>query len=218
MYLVEGLEPEDIVDSGKLISILANQATKHRITRKDIFLISYDTQEVKIFLSEDRYSSITFHGIIPDTRAAGILIRGIQIRFHIVLANTLFLFCLQDIDRMNVRLDNFNNQLWEHLWIILDQTKEVFAFNYLTETKVKQLHRRFGHPFVRKLYKLLIKEATLYIVDEGTSYGAAGFLRNFRSNFFFKEFRQNARTITIDVKQVPVKAYNSVGKVERAYA
>ncbi len=33
------------------------------------------------------------------------------IMFYIVPANTLFLFCLQDIDRLGVKLDNLENVL-----------------------------------------------------------------------------------------------------------
>jgi hypothetical protein len=34
-----------------------------------------------------------------------------NIRFHMLLTNTLFLYCLQDMDRMKVKLDNIQNML-----------------------------------------------------------------------------------------------------------
>jgi hypothetical protein len=37
-------------------------------------------------------------------------------------------------------------------------------------------------------------------------------------NFVFTEFRQLANSIAIEIKEVPVKAHNSVGQVERYYA
>jgi hypothetical protein len=38
-----------------------------------------------------------------------------------------------------------------------------------------------------------------------------------RKNFAFIEFKQLARLIAIKVKEVPVKAYNSIGLVKRYY-
>ncbi|PVH67825.1 hypothetical protein DL98DRAFT_442653, partial [Cadophora sp. DSE1049] len=36
-------------------------------------------------------------------------------------------------------------------------------------------------------------------------------------NFFFKKFKQNAYIITINIKQVLVKAYNSISKIKKVY-
>jgi len=53
------------------------------------------------------------------------------ITFHIVPANTLFLFCIKDIDKLGVKLDNLENMLvqgdnrvpvvrkWGYLWLLL---------------------------------------------------------------------------------------------------
>jgi hypothetical protein len=88
------------------------------------------------------------------------------ITFHIVSANTPFMYCIQDTDKMNVRFDNFKNVLvqgknvvpivrkWGHQWTLL-RREEAIAQAYLTEVELKQLHRRFGHPSVRKLTQLL---------------------------------------------------------------
>ena len=38
-----------------------------------------------------------------------------------------------------------------------------------------------------------------------------------RKNFLVTKFRQHAKLIVIKIKEVPVKAYNSVEKVERYY-
>jgi hypothetical protein len=41
---------------------------------------------------------------------------------------------------------------------------------------------------------------------------------NAGKNFAFTEFRQLANSIAIEIKEVLVKAYNSVSQVERYYA
>jgi hypothetical protein len=86
----------------------------------------------------------------------------------------------------------------------------------------------------------------LHVVDNATSFQAAKFLRNMEAktvwealqlcwlntytgppdiivhdagtNFTAKEFRQSASAMSITVKQVPVEAHNSIGKVERYHA
>jgi hypothetical protein len=41
---------------------------------------------------------------------------------------------------------------------------------------------------------------------------------NASKNFVSKEFVNNAKTIAIEVNKVPVKAHNSISKVEQYYA
>jgi hypothetical protein len=41
---------------------------------------------------------------------------------------------------------------------------------------------------------------------------------NTGKNFVFIKFRQYAKSIAIQVTEMPVEAYNSIGKVERYYA
>ena len=43
-------------------------------------------------------------------------------------------------------------------------------------------------------------------------------MHNARKNFAFTEFKSYTQSIAINVKEVPVKAYNSISKVERYYA
>ena len=38
---------------------------------------------------------------------------------------------------------------------------------------------------------------------------------NIERNFSATKFRQHAKSIAIEIKEVPIKAYNSVGKVKR---
>ena len=88
------------------------------------------------------------------------------ISFHVVPTHTPFLLSLRDMDRLGVKLDNLTNELiqgekripiirkWGHPWLLL-HTPEQTAACHLTELELRQLHRRFGHPSVRKLTNLL---------------------------------------------------------------
>ena len=138
---------------------------RHAVTGEDIFAIkssssiasTAETAGTKIYiLHSTRYSSELFHGIMPDTGAAGISTAGepqylalqkldptvklntssvgsqtiqfgkgsttslgtIQVNtpfgtitFHVVPTATPFLYCLQDMDTMGVKLDNILNVL-----------------------------------------------------------------------------------------------------------
>ena len=230
------------------------------------------------------------------------------ITFQVMGTTTPLLLCLDDMDRLGVRFDNLNNELVQgnhivpvvrkfgHPFMLLHRPEESMAFNHLTEPQLRQLHRRFGHPSVRRLAKILsragydvdnewIKHLTkvceqcqlhgkapgrfkftlkddhefnysiivdifyledgpvLHVVDSATAFNAGKFLREVSAratwealricwidayqgppeyivhdagrNFASQEFRQNANTLNIEVKEVPVEAHNSVGKVER---
>ena len=202
---------------------------------------------------------------------------------------------------------------WGHPWMLLRQRsqersqqhytchlEQSVAWSHLTELELRQLHRRFGHPSVRRLHKLLQRagydlkvdrkaiehltkfcrhcqlhakspgrfkfilrddnsycfnyeivvdvmyldsKPVLQIVDSATSFQAARFLKDLSArttwdtlrlcwidsylgppdyvthdagkNFASAEFRQYAKSMAIEVKEVPVEAHNSVGKVER---
>jgi hypothetical protein len=83
------------------------------------------------------------------------------IKFYVVPTNTPFLLCLQDMDVIGVRFDNLRNILiqgdkvvpivrkWGHPWMLLDKLEETLAWSHLTETELRQIHRRFGHPSVQ---------------------------------------------------------------------
>jgi hypothetical protein len=87
------------------------------------------------------------------------------VEFHIVEADTPFLMCLKDMDDLKVYFNNLKNVL------IREYDKRTFpivrklghpfmvwgpmTINYLTETELRQLHRRFGHPSAERLVRLL---------------------------------------------------------------
>ena len=85
--------------------------------------------------------------------------------FHIVDADVPFLLCLADMDRLGVYYDNIDDQLihkgsghfaqiqrvYGHPFVQWDPVAECL----LTETELRRLHRRFGHPSAEKLSALL---------------------------------------------------------------
>jgi len=105
------------------------------------------------------------------------------ITFHIVPTDTPFLLCIKDMDALRVYLDNTRNELvkhdgkivrripiirkWGHPWFFLSDEKHSTAgITYtmdpasvgatsLTEAELRRIHKRFGHPSVEKLWKLL---------------------------------------------------------------
>jgi hypothetical protein len=60
-----------------------------------------------------RKGEVVFIGIIQVSTLLG------NITFYVLLTNTLFLYCLQDMDRMKVKLDNIQNMLVQDKKIIL---------------------------------------------------------------------------------------------------
>ena len=346
------------VDGIRMISILNDQSAYHFFTKDDIFhQRQADGQAMEVFTLDNRYSSDTFQGIMPDTGASGVssagepqfkalckLDRKVRlntsragehkikfgdgdpkvslgtadvdtpigtITFHVLPTNTPFLFCLKDMDAMGVELRNKKNVLeradkrvpivrkWGHPWMLLHNLEKIAAWSHLTESELRQLHRRFGHPSVRRLtqilqraghevnsqcldyltkfchhcqmkgkspgrFKFTLKDdyefnysviidilylegkPVLQVIDASTSFGAARFLRDMSArnawdtlracwidtyqgppdyivhdagkNFTSTEFKQLASSMSIKVKEVPVEAHNSVGKVERYHA
>jgi hypothetical protein len=71
------------------------------------------------------------------------------------------------MDTMGVEFHNLKNVLvqgrkvvpvvrkWGHAWMLLDKLEETLAWSHLTEPELRQLHRRFGHPSVRRLIRVL---------------------------------------------------------------
>ena len=148
------------IDGPRTVSILTEQAALHAFSKSDQFQPTHNTHNIhgtpvtQFFL--DRYSSIIFQGIMPDTGAAGVstagegqfralqqimpitldtstagqhrvrfgdnpdcLLTGITsvdtpfgtIFFQVMQTNTPFLFCLADMDRHRVYLDNIRDVL-----------------------------------------------------------------------------------------------------------
>jgi hypothetical protein len=89
--------------------------------------------------------------------------------FQVLPTNTPFLFCLRDMDKHHVYLNNVRNILvhgdkeypvvrkWGHPWLLYGEPEKSIAWCHLTETELRQLHRRFGHPAAERLYKVLTR-------------------------------------------------------------
>ncbi|KAM4066206.1 hypothetical protein HRG_012064 [Hirsutella rhossiliensis] len=94
-----------------------------------------------------------------------------RITFHILQTPTPFLLCLADMDRLGIYFNNITDTIncsnhctnrptsipvirkWGHPWFFL--TKDEESISFLTETEIRTLHRRFGHPAVPRLHHLL---------------------------------------------------------------
>ncbi|KAF1938593.1 hypothetical protein EJ02DRAFT_354125, partial [Clathrospora elynae] len=88
-----------------------------------------------------------------------------EIDFEVLDAPTPFLLCLADMDWLKVYFNNTTDELvqgdartpvickWGHPWFHLNKREQATVF--LTETELRRLHRRFGHPAVMRLAKLL---------------------------------------------------------------
>ncbi|KAI0994965.1 hypothetical protein K3495_g13216, partial [Podosphaera aphanis] len=205
------------VDGIRVLSMLDDQAARHSFTKEDEFSKDYEIPDefvdksAEVFTFKSRYSSYEFHGIMPDTGAAGVSTAGNpqfialqrlnpsikldtstagshnikfgkgtaesmgtglvdtplgKILFHVVPTNTPFLWCVQDMDKMGVYLNNLQNVLvqgnrrvpivrkWGHPFMLLEIEKTL-VHCHLTENELRQLHRRFGHPSVRRLERVL---------------------------------------------------------------
>lgn len=95
------------------------------------------------------------------------------ITFHIVPADTPFLCSLYDMDNLQVKFNNPENVLIQnekrvpiirkngHPFMLLNKSRSVSYTStdtqvcYLISTELRQLHRRFGHPSVRRLQRVL---------------------------------------------------------------
>ncbi|KAM3500793.1 hypothetical protein MY11210_009462 [Beauveria gryllotalpidicola] len=199
------------------------------------------------------------------------------ISFRILSTPTPFLFSLTDMDRMRVKFDNLDNLLiqddrripvvrqWGHPWWRIDAAEST-AF-MLSETQLRQLHRRFGHPSISRLIRILKRadeefdpafierineddvkfnfeiivdvfyiqgRLVLHVVDSATAFQAARFLsptgqkardtarsppdyiaHDAGRNFASAEFKEYAKSLSIQTHEVPVEAHNVIGKAER---
>lgn len=115
-----------------------------------------------------------------------------SVDFHVVQADTPFLLCLRDMDALQAYYNNVTDQLitssvslpvtrrFGHPFLLWEEAlrvylQESFDHNpcFLTDTELRRLHRRFGHPSSEKLCNLLEKsghEVSKPAVDYLTTY------------------------------------------------
>lgn len=96
------------------------------------------------------------------------------VEFHVIDVDTPFLLCLKDLDDLRIYYDNLRNVIvtplksipvirqFENPFILWDTSlytllTDYLNYNlcYLTIIELKRLHRRFGHPSVDRLHKIL---------------------------------------------------------------
>jgi transposase InsO family protein len=99
-----------------------------------------------------------------------------HIEFHVMEAQTPFLLCLNDLDKLDIYANNVTNRLvtpTKEVPLIRKYGHLVMAWNtslqshlmetlkkdpcYLTDVELKRLHRRFGHPSVQRLRTILTR-------------------------------------------------------------
>jgi hypothetical protein len=86
--------------------------------------------------------------------------------FFIVESDTPFLLSLRDLDQLGAYFNNLTNELvprngraypiqrkFGHPWLVWGRTS--FRACFLSELQLRRLHRRFGHPTVERLHRLL---------------------------------------------------------------
>jgi hypothetical protein len=91
------------------------------------------------------------------------------IRFAVMPTNTPFLLCLANMDRYGVYFNNINNTLvhngkehpivrkWGHSWFLLGNAEITAVHCHLTETKLQQLHRRFGYSAAKRFCRVFAR-------------------------------------------------------------
>ncbi len=128
-------------------------------------------------MDKSRAGAINVQFGISSTFSIGSLVLDPQIgivEFHVVEADTLFLLCLEDMDKLNVYFNNLENLLipstksvivvcrFGHPFLLWDEFLHSFIANsfnnnscFLTDTELHQLYCRFEHLSEGKLYKVL---------------------------------------------------------------
>jgi hypothetical protein len=108
----------------------------------------------------------------PEVASLGTVAVGTPfgtVHFHVIPTNTPFLFCLRDMDKHCVYFNNVRDILvhcdkeypvvrkWGQPWLLLGEPEKSITWCHLTDTELRQLHRRFGHPAADRLYKVLTR-------------------------------------------------------------
>jgi hypothetical protein len=163
-----------VIDTGaaKFSTAGYNQFLAYKNTVKDVNLDTTTAGSVSIrFGAGDPKSSI---GSVDVRTPVGI------IRFHVLKSATPFLLCLTDMDILRIYFDNTRDVLvgpkpgmatpivrrFGHPFLIWEYTNKhtveshlIQSFDdnpcFLTETELRRLHRRFGHPSTDKLHRVL---------------------------------------------------------------
>ncbi|KAI6248308.1 hypothetical protein HI914_03348 [Erysiphe necator] len=160
------------------------RASFHSVAGYDQFLALSKSQDLIINTSTVGLVIATFgKGSASSIGSIDITIPFGIFAFHMLHADIPFLLSLRDMDRSGIIFDNLKNILIQpstnikvpvygyrgHAWISIstDYTPNTHKSNvfseletyavesFLTESQLRRLHRRFGHPSASKLINLL---------------------------------------------------------------
>ncbi|KAK1990748.1 hypothetical protein LX36DRAFT_685881 [Colletotrichum falcatum] len=170
-----------------------------------------------------------------------------KLTFHVMTSDTPFLFCLKDMDRFGhpsvQRLHKVLQRAGHETDLSSIEAINKFCRHCQLNSKAPGRFKftlRDNHKFNHKIIPVL------HVVDAATSFNAARFLRSITAehtwealrmcwidvylgppdwittdaglNFHAAEFKRAARSLSIEVKEVPIEAHHSIGRVERYYA
>ncbi|KHJ30188.1 hypothetical protein EV44_g3772 [Erysiphe necator] len=197
---------------------LADNSFINAITGKDPTASANEVDtDPKTFITTGRYSDSYFYGIVIDTGASRYSIAG---------------------HKQFLALKKISN-------VYLNTTNEYRGAPNRFKFNLKDLDLQFNHLILVDIM-YIDNNPVLHIVDEATNFQAARWLKNFSAkhtwdairacwidtyigppncivadaakNFVSKEFHHNASSMAISMKNVPVEAHWSIGKVERYHS
>ncbi|KAM4058411.1 cwf18 domain containing protein [Hirsutella rhossiliensis] len=163
--------------------MLCQQAFNHLITGEDVYQTDQTVVPASQFIIEDRYSRDRFQGIMIDTAGYSQYIalqrEDLLDAIHSSAQSPLthprkdhvprpsnpnsFLLCLADMDRLGIYFNNITDTIncTNHCTNrptsipVVRKWGHPESISFLTETEIRTLHRRFGHPAVPRLHHLL---------------------------------------------------------------
>ena len=179
----ETFDPFAYVVSDRYISdefygiMIDTDASKYSIADYEQYLVYKAIYEINIDFIKAETIYVQFEiGSISSIKSIDIATLIDRVEFHIIKTNTSFLLCLADLDRLKIYFNNVQNILvsenktfsmirrFGHPFFLWDGPLQAYiiqSFNsnpcYLTETELRHLHRRFGHPSPKKLQSVLEK-------------------------------------------------------------
>ena len=182
-------------NSDEFYGIMIDTGASKRSTAGYGQYLAYKKHVTPIQVNKTKAGAINVQFGIGSTSSIGSLLLDTPIgiiEFHVVEADTPFLLCLEDMDKLNVYFNNLENVVitstksvpmvrrFGHPFLLWDKSLQSFIANsfnnnpcFLTDTELRQLHRRFGHPSAEKLHKVLERsghETDKKIIDNLTKY------------------------------------------------
>ncbi|KAF1968874.1 hypothetical protein BU23DRAFT_582982 [Bimuria novae-zelandiae CBS 107.79] len=226
-------------------TLLPADFSVHLAEYKGTFIYYISSKD--IYSRDDRYTRSVYQGILPNTGAANVSTVDPTVTMDTSTAGktsikfgkgsvTVSIGTAQiptEIGKIDFEVLDaptplkvyFNNTTDElgHPWFYLNKRER--ATTFLIETELRRLYRRFGHPAVIRLARLLKDADVMYLRSKpilhiiNTYQGPLDILtHDAGTNFASAEFRAKVKIIGVTCKQVPTETHWSVGKIERYHA